>query len=166
MATYVGSWNNTTFGSSGSLSFSYEIAGTDVTAVMDLGGFVFGGPPPGPKTLSGTIDPDGNVTFGLTGDDVFGNIAGTFLATGELTVNMTDVPGFVRDAVVVGALLDPSHFAGQYRVEFETPTPEPERIEGVDYALGTVEATVIPEPGTGALLGLGWLLLLARRRLR
>lgn len=165
-ATYTGSWQNTTFGSSGPLSFSYELSDTQVTAVLDLGGFVFGGPPPGPKTFTGTLDPGGTVTFGLAGDDVFGDVSGSFDAAGNLTITMIAVPGFVRDATMTGSLVDPAHFSGQYRVDFETPTPEADRVEGIDFALGVVEATVVPEPGSGALLaiGLAWLLAVSRRR--
>lgn len=165
-AAMTGTWDNTTFGSSGPLTFSYDISGTDVSGIFELGGFVFGGPPPEPTSLSGTVGGDGTISFGLTADPIFGDLTGTIAADGTLSVSMTAVPGFIRDVTVSGTVTE-TQLAGTYRVEFETSTPEGSRAEGDDFALGTMQAVaIVPEPATNTLLGLGvlWLLGAARRR--
>jgi len=70
--SYSGNWNNTTFGSSGSMGLYVNVNGSTASMQMTLGGNVFGGPPPPPENWSCMLGPNGcwttftSMTFGET----------------------------------------------------------------------------------------------------
>ena len=66
--TWTGSWNNTTFMSTGSISLTLAITGSNnVTATLDLGGIIFGLMDPPAEILMGTVTTVGDTfTFAFT----------------------------------------------------------------------------------------------------
>src|ERR1019366_6027796 len=58
---YAGTWNNTTFGSTGfaNATLAAERASQLLAITIDLGGNVFGGTAPGPQTIRGSLNPLG-----------------------------------------------------------------------------------------------------------
>lgn len=75
--TYAGTWNNTTFGSSGSVKIENHLdraAGT-MTSTLTLGGSVFGSPAPAPETFTYKVGATGT-TF-TTKSTTFGDVTVT-----------------------------------------------------------------------------------------
>jgi hypothetical protein len=143
---YTGQWHNTTFDSTGSLMFELDLTDTTFAAVLTVGGNVFGLPfPPPPIVLAGDREPDGGAVINVTGH-LMGDISGTVNGAGVLNLVFSNIPGgFIRDMTVSG-LLTPSLLSGTYRVEFPTPRPEPQRQEGIDFALGPSRPCPSPPP--------------------
>jgi len=94
--TYTGTWNNTTYGSSGSINVVVKLdhaAGT-ITSTLTLGGQVFGAPAPAPETVS--FKPSGSLTLDYSGKSaIFGDVTAHFTpsATGAtVTIHGANVP--------------------------------------------------------------------------
>lgn len=84
---HSGEWNNTTFGSSGSIDLTIEVdeAAEVLIVTTDLGGFVFGGADPDPITYELDLsigDPDVDVYEFVVDDGLFGGGTVTLQGTG------------------------------------------------------------------------------------
>ncbi|VAW07890.1 hypothetical protein MNBD_ACTINO02-365 [hydrothermal vent metagenome] len=118
---YAGEWTNTTFGSTGPMTASIDVAddGT-VTLAMDLGGLVFGESDPDPEVLTfGALDV-------IQGVDVESAVFGTVTlkqSLGGLTMSARDVPssriGSVQIIVTLGR---DGTVSGTYEIIFEGET--------------------------------------------
>jgi len=94
--TYAGTWNDTTFGSSGPITVAITIGGTGaigspVVLKFSLGGDVFGGSAPPPQTFTGMVGPSG-LSFSGT-STFFGNVNWQLTTNGAFTATGADVPG-------------------------------------------------------------------------
>jgi hypothetical protein len=89
---WSGSWENTTFGSSGDARAAIDVQpdGT-ATFTVDLDGMVFGMLDPDPMTYEGTYDANG-ATFEAPGDPLFGDLAISVTPAGDVTINGELVP--------------------------------------------------------------------------
>lgn len=152
---YVGQWDNTTFGSTGSITIDVVSTPSTVTMTVDLGGFVFGLADPPPITLPFTIS--GNqATLNIVGDPLLGDLSVTIGDDGSFSATETNLPTaigpnpgpglFINSFVVTGNITTTPvpQMAFNYTVNF-LPT------SGGGSALGTAVATVVPEP-TGFLI--------------
>jgi hypothetical protein len=144
--TMTGMWVNTTFGSSGAVTITFEIAGMDFSGMIDVDGAVFGGSDPPPITVSGMIDGTGTIMFTLMDDPVFGDFTGTIDPMGAVAASMTDVPSPFIDHVMFMGTVSPTGLIVDYVVFFE-PTP------AAGTATGFVTAVVVPLPAAFPLLG-------------
>lgn len=160
--SYEGTWNNTTFGSSGPASLTTAITGTGFQAVFDLdngpNGVVFGQTvDPGPITMLGSLDSSGAITFDSVTPNphpVYGplTIAGPSIT--NLSIGMPDIPSAaLLNGTMTGGLQGNGQFHFDYQVNFT----------GGGNALGTVTLTPIPEPATLALTTVSCLLLRRKR---
>lgn len=162
----TGTWENTTFSSAGSLSFGFEVVGSDFTVTLDLDGNVFGGADPGPLVLTGMFtDAAGNGTFAAAGHPTYGDVSGTLGTFTQVEMLMQVNRNGILDTVIEGALTPagaPTEFDGTYRVNFTEAGSLGGGAEGEDFALGTLSA--VPEPAVGLLAALGLSGWLRRRR--
>lgn len=114
---YEGAWRNTTFQTTGgaTLSISLDRAARTFSATLDLQGNVFGGGPPGPQTMTGSLASDGTAAFDVA-TPLFGRVTGTITKDGQISgaaiairsanVASMDFSGTATaDAVNVGYLL-------------------------------------------------------------
>jgi hypothetical protein len=148
---YVGSWTNTTFGSSGAASFVVDIAGADVSFTADLDGMVFGVGDPPAVTLTGTITGD-VATVAVLDHPTYGDMTGTFdLVTGAVEGLISDLPLTFIDRASISGTGSPTAIALNYVVCFTAACA----TEGVDRAVGVINATVIPLPATAWLFAAG-----------
>lgn len=165
-ATFTGQWNNTTFGSFGDVLFDVMVAPPNVTVTADFDGGVFGFGDPPPMVVPGMIDVLGNATVMSAGDPFFGDVAGTLSVAGVVDIDITNLPlggptptGFNIFSTSLDGTFDGTTFDLNYVVIFNCgfpgstacPGPGP-GTEGLHYALGTVNATLVPLPGAAALL--------------
>lgn len=164
---YEGGWLNQTFGSTGAASIDITIAGSDVSVVFDMDGFVFGQIDPPAIAMAGTIAGD-VMSFASTGLGLFGDVAGSIQGSdGSLVFLLDTIPGEFISKVDVEGSIAPDELgnlviAVAYLVEFPGPPGPFNPAAGV---LAVTRETVIPEPGTATLLALG-LGVLARARYR
>lgn len=91
-ATFVGSWNNTTFGSTGPATFDIKVnaAAATMTVTITLGGNVFGAPAPAPETFTLPLSSAGATFTGKS--KTFGDVTAT-LKDGAMTFRGDNVPG-------------------------------------------------------------------------
>jgi hypothetical protein len=89
--TYIGTWHNNTFNTTGPLAATVYVGGVMVWIQFDAGGGVFGGGDPPAVVISG---PDTSQTWIGTGTGlpVYGDVTATINALGLVTVNGTNVP--------------------------------------------------------------------------
>lgn len=116
--TYFGSWENTTFGSSGDATMVVAVdtgaSGIDLT--IDLDGFVFGASDPPAESFSGMYDADG---FTVTGSSVtFGDVTLSVDTSGELTGTGINVPNPGIDRVEFQGSASPEEISTAYTVFF------------------------------------------------
>lgn len=163
--SYVGSWLNQTFGSTGAARIDITITGGVVDVVFDMDGFVFGQVDPPAIAMTGSLA--GNVmSFASSGLGLVGDIAGAIQGDdGSFSFTLRTIPGDFISQVDVSGTLAPNlagnlAFALQYSVAFPGP-PGP-----FNPAVGVFDAErlVVPEPGTLLLLGAGLLGFAASRR--
>lgn len=162
---FVGTWNNTTFGSFGDVFFDISVTPPTVTVTADFDGGVFGFGDPPPLVVPGTFDAGGNATLGLTGDPFFGDVSGMISALGVLEIDITNLPT-TGPTPTGGAIFSTSidgTFSGtvldlDYVVIFNCGGPTPSACdgpgfgtEGFDFALGTIDAALVPLPPAAAL---------------
>jgi hypothetical protein len=121
--TYTGQWNNTTFGSSGSIDWSLTIdeAAGAVVLTSDLGGGVFGGGDPDSEEfvipLADLLASFGEVTIT---SPVFGELHVTAGADGTIEAHSDDVPGNrIATFTVTGTFSADGGGDFDYVVEFE-----------------------------------------------
>ena len=88
----AGSWNNTTFSTSGGISANMALNGATLSVSINIGGSMFGSLMPGPvefqKNVGGAEFP---FKFTVTGTSI-GDLDVTFSASGDLQVEETVVP--------------------------------------------------------------------------
>ena len=114
--TYTGTWNNTTYGTSGSIKLENKLdrtAGT-MTSTLTLGGNVFGSPAKAPETFTYKLDPAGTTitTKSATFGDVTVNLKPpTFTMTGA-NISSPNVSGFEAH----GTITDPKTLSLDYTV--------------------------------------------------
>lgn len=91
-ATLVGTWNNTTFGSTGPATFDIKVnaAAATMTVTITLGGNVFGAPAPAPESFTLPLSAAGATFSGKS--KTFGDVTAT-LKGGTMTFKGDNVPG-------------------------------------------------------------------------
>lgn len=116
VGSYEGEWNNTTFGSSGSIEVTIVEANTEAGFVLvqiDLGGNVFGAADPDPFTLeiftNGPDDLESGFTSFLSASSFEIDENGMFTLT-------ADAQGLGLPIVIQGGVVD-GGFAGTYTIE-------------------------------------------------
>lgn len=112
---YEGEWNNTTFGSSGSIAVSFEVDVEALLAILtlDLGGRVFGQSDPDPLTVEFDLLEAGPYA-GSVG--LFGEFSVEADQAGRVTLRAPLVPGVGgRELVVEGQFVD-GEFTGTYSI--------------------------------------------------
>ncbi len=156
--SYEGSWFNQRFGSTGEVDFTASRSGSDVTVIVDFGTNVFGSPEDLPPiALEGTVDGAGQISLTKTGDPMLGDVNVAITPEGLLTATVENVPSsFVVSGSVSGSIAD-----GQIDLDYALVTNEPGDQPSTP---GTLEAVLVPEPGTLGLLLLGGLGGMTRRR--
>jgi hypothetical protein len=116
--TFKGSWTNTTFGSTGSMTWiiSADPASRRITIDVTVGGNFFGGPgAPGEKIIlthlaTGTIQGT---------SPAFGDISGTITPDGRLTITLTNISGgVIKQVDITGAFTGGDTIAIDYSVTF------------------------------------------------
>ena len=113
---YNGTWNNTTFGSSGSSIVTISGDATSRLAVANivLGGNVFGETAPPPLTLTGTLNMNG---FTLTGSSaLFGPVTMVLTASGSFTITANNVTSANVSAWSVTGTAKPERITGNFTV--------------------------------------------------
>jgi hypothetical protein len=136
-AVYLGSWNNTTFGSSGPLRIEFDKGKTKVAVSFDLDGPVFGSIDPPAIKFNAPLNSQGGGKFNVKGTPL-GDLTGTFNADGKLDVKLRNIPG--------GALTE-FRFNGKFDLVKETfkGTYEIDNKSGL-FAKGTANAVVPKAP--------------------
>lgn len=122
---YSGEWNNTTFGSVGSIAATLAVDAATATATLtiDLGGNVFGAADPDPLTAEFDLTMEGPYTGT---NELFGDFTITY-ENGQLMFDAPAVPGVGgRQMLLTGTFVDGT-FSGTYTI--------------VDLADGTFTAT-------------------------
>jgi hypothetical protein len=104
---YAGTWNNTTFGSSGSAkaTLAAERASALIAVTLDLGGNVFGGTAPGPQTIHGTVSASGASLSDTT--PLFGPITAVVSPLGLIGGTAPSVPGPNVSALSFNGTINP-----------------------------------------------------------
>lgn len=115
--SYTGTWNNTTFGSSGSASLSEGVVTSTSTVLVQLTltGNVFGGSSPAPTVLAGTYTSTGFTASGTS--SLFGPMTMSVSATGTWTVTANSVPGGTVTSFSLTGTARPEGFSGNYTVQ-------------------------------------------------
>lgn len=113
---YLGTWNNTTFASTGAVKADVFVKNGIVTIVFDAAGSVFGQGDPGPVLISGPLTA-GGVAMSLTNHPLLGNATFNIGPTGTVTCNGTAVPApnvdtFTANGSLTGATLSLSGTIG------------------------------------------------------
>ena len=119
---YTGTWTNTTFGSSGPVTADIKVDAPTktITALVTIGGNVFGGPPPPPETFTGKIGDLTSLSFsGHSG--TFGDFTVTASAAG-FTMKAVNIPGDRVDHLDVIGTLDPKAINATYTVTLKDGT--------------------------------------------
>ncbi|MGD9604077.1 MAG: hypothetical protein AB7V59_19860 [Gammaproteobacteria bacterium] len=153
--TYVGTWNNLTFGSSGGVTILLDLAGDDWSASIDLDGFVFGGPDPGPILLSGTFGGFGSSAFNVEDHPQYGDVSGSISGGVLVSALFTNLPDPRITEVNVSGCIGPTGTAclgGDIELTYEVLFAD---LPGLpDFAEGTLVASpvVVPLPATALLL--------------
>jgi len=134
--SYLGSWTNTTFGSSGSYAMTIHVAGTGavgsaVTVQVALGGRVFGGNPPPASTFTGTVTSQGMTFSGNS--SFFGQLTWRVTNQGVLTALGTNVPGGRVSSFSAVGTLTPAGMQLSYHVT----------LVGASAANGMMQATKV-----------------------
>jgi hypothetical protein len=114
--SYTGSWNNTTFGSTGGAFLSQGIIQSTQTvlAQLTLTGSVFGGSAPAPMVFVGTYNANG---FTSTGNSsVFGLVTMTVSADGTWKMTANSVPSSVVSTFSITGTARPEAFNGTYTI--------------------------------------------------
>jgi hypothetical protein len=108
-STYIGTWKNTTFSTSGSLKMQFTITKTNVTGSLDLDGPVFGAGDPPAIPFNMKRKPDGSGSFKINGTPL-GDIAVSYKPDGALDMDITNVPG---------TIIDDASFNGRFDLKLE-----------------------------------------------
>jgi hypothetical protein len=111
--SYSGEWNNTTFGSSGSVEvvFTVDAAAATASLVLDLGGSVFGSGDPDPVEVEFDLTADG--PYAGT-SDLFGDFTVAVDGDGHLVMTAPSVPGLTGMKMVTEGDFTADGFAATY----------------------------------------------------
>ena len=119
--TWSGSWNNTTFGSTGPVDLTITADGTSIRITSDLGGSVFGLGDPDPEsytldlaTLAGSIGEPVTVS-----SEVFGTLTMTATSPTTIELEALSVPAVGIATFRASATVQPGVISGTYDIEFE-----------------------------------------------
>ena len=113
--TYKGSWKNTTFGSTGTVTavISVDQATLVVSAQLTVTGNVFGGAQPPTETFSGKVDPAGSL--GFSGHSAtYGDFTITSAGPGAFVMKAQDIPGGRIDHFEADGSFAPGTISGTY----------------------------------------------------
>ena len=115
---WAGQWNNTTFGSSGSMTMTLAVdtIAQTTTMTLDLNGSVFGASDPAAETTTGSYTTAG-ATLTKT-SAVFGNVTFDITSTGQITGNGTSVPSATISRIDFTGTAGVSTIALNYTVTF------------------------------------------------
>lgn len=115
LGEYTGTWQNTTFGSSGPISAEFRLSAAQLEVTLDIGGFMFGALNPDPfqftVNVAGASFPK---TFTIIGTPI-GDLQILFYANGSFSVTEINVPGF---SFVQGANLNASKTSNGFSGNF------------------------------------------------
>lgn len=107
-ATFTGSWQNTTFGSTGtaSLTITGDSYNQTYSGTSIVNGNVFGGTGPSPETYANVFTPSGG-TY-TTHSSFYGDVTITVLPNGTMTGSAEDIPSVsVNRAAFTGTITPP-----------------------------------------------------------
>jgi hypothetical protein len=137
--TYTGSWNNTTFLSTGAASLVTAIEGAQFVATVDMDGNVYGQPDPPPIEIAGLVS-GGDAVFSMVSAGGYGTIDGTIDGdTGQIAFSITGLlAAGIAEVTATGSFGDGSALALDYAVTFAGPPGPP--------AVGTLNVVRAPEP--------------------
>ncbi len=112
---WSGQWNNTTFGSSGSVeaTVAVDAAAESASLTLDLGGFVFGGSDPDPVVIE--LDLSGTPPLSAS-DGLFGDSTIEVGEDGTVTMTAHAVPGLGGLTMVVTGAPDPGGWQMAYTI--------------------------------------------------
>lgn len=101
LGTWSGTWNNTTFSSSGAVTVVVSAAGGTLTVNVDMDGGVFGGADPAAESFNATFS---GTTATLTPQTstVYGDVTATMNGNGQFTIQGANIPGSVDRFVLTG----------------------------------------------------------------
>lgn len=134
---YEGSWNNTTFGTSGAAYANVTTTLPAVQVTLDLDGSVFGGLDPSALVLNGVVSPDSSIAFtAVVGHPTYGDVAASVNALRILNATATSLPNPGIASVAIGGQTSPTAMDLQYTVTFVTG----------GQALGTINMNLAPNP--------------------
>ena len=155
---YQGSWNNTTFGSTGPASAIVGIVTNQISFTLDLDGNVFGGSNPTPLVMTGTLNPDHSATFNpVLAHPTYGDVTGALSPTGAITATGVNVPGPTIASVSLTGQFVPGSIDLNYIVTFEPSA-------GGGTANGFIDLNLVPEPGLASLVVAACFVAARRRR--
>ena len=131
VGTWSGSWNNTTFGSTGPFDLTITPDGTNIDITSDLGGFVFGQGDPDPESYSFDLATlAGSVGQAVSVDsETFGPLSITLVSAATIEIEALSVPAPGIATLRASATVQPGLISGTYDIEFD----------GGDTAAGTFE---------------------------
>ena len=129
--TWIGSWTNTTFGSTGTIeaTIGFNPDGR-ATFVFDAGGFVFGILDPPEVTFDASFDASG-VMIDLPGDAIFGDVTVTINPDGTFEMVGDIVPTAGIASIEASGTFTKTSIEGSYTVFFDRS----------DFAEGTFSMT-------------------------
>lgn len=165
--SYVGTWQNSTFGASGAATFVLDFVNDDWTAIIDLDGNVFGGLDPAPLELGGTFSGFGSSDFSVDDHPTYGDVSGSISGGTLVSASLVDLPnpaiaGVEISGCVGGGSLEcvNGEISLSYVVTFNTGFGLPESAEGVIVAT----PVVVPVPAAAWLLGVPLAMVMRRQR--
>jgi len=115
---YTGSWNDTTFGTTGTMTWDIfpDPAKRTVTIDVNVGGKFFGGGGAPPESIVLTHLAQGVVSGN---SKAFGVVTGTISPTGSVHMTLTNIPGgSIKSVEVTGTLSGGTTISMQYTVTF------------------------------------------------
>ena len=145
--TYRGRWDNVTFGTTGSIeaTITVDVVTMTVTITSDLGGNVFGGPDPGPQTV--TLDLSAGLNSALA-SPLLGDVSVSVDALGNLEIVGSNVPAPGIAAITISGRFDPAAPQFDYVIEFDDES----MAEGVVTVTRVAESTAEDRAAVDAFL--------------
>jgi hypothetical protein len=127
---FTGSWNDSTFGTTGSMTWDItaDPSARTVDITVNVGGRFFGGSGAPPESITLT-----HLTQGVIKGNsaAFGDVAGTITPDGALSITLTNIPGGVISKVeITGTFTGNNTISMAYTVDF---------VAGGGAATGTVK---------------------------
>jgi len=115
---FTGSWNNTTFATTGSMTWDItaDPSARTVDITVNVGGHFFGGPGGPPESIKLTHLADGVIKGASS---AFGDVSGTITPDGALAITLTNIPGGVISKVeITGTFVGNNTISMTYTVSF------------------------------------------------